>query len=439
MNVFVNIFLSFAIKGGSLIIALFTTPAYMSYFANDAVLGVWFTLLSILSWVLNFDLGIGNGLRNKLVKTLGENNTIESKKYISSAYFFLGGLAIGIYAIGAIASKFVNWNSLLGVSELHISSEVLINTVLIVFAGIILQFVLRIITSITYAMQHSYVAGLLNLCTNVLLLCYVTYSNYLKTNGDIISLAFIYLLSVNVPLLVVTILFFAKQLKTMCPSLKFFSMSHAMDTLKLGGTFLYLQLIAMLLNNTANFLVSNLLGADQVVEYQLYNKLFHFICTIAAIGIVPMWSAITKALVEKKYQWLQKAIMLMFALVIVVTVIEFCVVPASPFLFKIWLGDNVREVKYSTAIIFAINGSMFTWLQICSYISNGLGKLKIQAITLSVGVVLSFTVSIIGVRLWSSYEAVTIGMTLGYLPFCITQTLWTVMFCQKLRNGEMQE
>ena len=55
------------VKGGSLLIAFFTTPAYMHFFNNDEVLGVWFTLLSVLAWILNCDMGIGNGLRLSLI------------------------------------------------------------------------------------------------------------------------------------------------------------------------------------------------------------------------------------------------------------------------------------------------------------------------------------------------------------------------------------
>ena len=101
-SVLTNAILSFGVKGVSLIIALFTTPAYMRYFSDNGVLGIWFTLLAVLSWILSCDMGIGNGLRNKLTITFSGGDDVQTKKLISSAYCltgllsFLSNLLIGM-------------------------------------------------------------------------------------------------------------------------------------------------------------------------------------------------------------------------------------------------------------------------------------------------------------------------------------------------------
>lgn len=433
-NVIWNMIMSFGIKGGSMFIALFTTSAYITYFSNDAVLGVWFTILSILAWMLNFDMGIGNGVRNKLVKTFGDGNIEESKRYISSAYITLSAVGIVLLVVGSIAVRFLPWNKILGISNTIIDYKTLITAIRIVFASILIQFVLRLITSITYALQRSFVSSLLNLCTNVILLLYVTAANYSGRNGSIVAMATVYMIAVNLPLVIATLIIFATKLKSMIPNVDFFSMRHAKDTLKLGGIFLYLQLVALLMNNTANFMISSLLGSDQVVEYQLYYKVFYLMTTIVAIAITPMWSAITKAMVEKRYQWLRKSLYFMLGLVVFIFVIQFALVPFLQIIFNIWLGNNTRNVNYITGVVFAIYGSLFTWQMICCYISNGLNKLKIQTIFLTVGVLISFTCSYILSRIWGHYLAITVGMILGFLPFCIVQTVWTLNYCKQLKK-----
>lgn len=428
----INVFISLAIKGGSMFIALFTTPAYIRYFSNDAVLGVWFTLLSILAWLLNFDLGIGNGLRNKMTEALARKDHAECRRYVSSAYIMLVLLSVCVLAIGSCVLAFLPWNRLLGVSTEVLAQDALLRAVRTVFFSIILQFVLRLITSICFALQHSFVPNMLNLCTNVALLIYASIANHIGCNGSINTLAWVYLLAVNIPLLLTTLFLFASRLKTLRPNPRYFSWQHARATLQLGCAFLLLQLLAMLLNNTANFLISLLLGAEQVVEYQIYHKLFFLPCTLISIAIVPMWSAITKSYVQGHNRWLKRAVLFMFCLVILSVVVEFVIVPMLPFLFKIWLGKDARPVNYTVAIVFAAFGSLFTWQQICCCISNGLGKLKLQAICLVAGVIISFSTAFILAKLWNHYIAVTVGTALGYIPLCVCQTIWTMRFCKQL-------
>lgn len=62
------------VKGLSIIVTFATTPLFIHYFNNNEILGIWYTLLSILIWFLNFDLGIGNGIRNNVVKAIANND-----------------------------------------------------------------------------------------------------------------------------------------------------------------------------------------------------------------------------------------------------------------------------------------------------------------------------------------------------------------------------
>ena len=68
-----NIIGAFVVKGGSLIISVVLLPLYLRFFGDQTVLGIWYTILSILNWVVLFDLGLGQGLRNQLPVFIVEN------------------------------------------------------------------------------------------------------------------------------------------------------------------------------------------------------------------------------------------------------------------------------------------------------------------------------------------------------------------------------
>jgi O-antigen/teichoic acid export membrane protein len=192
-----NVAASFLIKGGALLLALLTMPAYMRYFENQQILGMWFTILSVLTWVLNFDMGLGNGLRNHLVGAIAENNYTKIKKYISSAYAMIFGIVAVLLIISHVCFPFVNWNTVFNVSHTAISSEVLLETVQIVFTGILLQFLLRLITSVLYALQKSAIPSLLSLITTAIILVFVLTVNSGSVEENLKMLAYANVIAVN--------------------------------------------------------------------------------------------------------------------------------------------------------------------------------------------------------------------------------------------------
>ena len=111
-------------------IGLFTTPAYIRYFHNNEIMGVWFTILSVLAWILNCDMGIGNGLRNKLVGAMESSDPEDGKKYVSSAYIFSFAVAAIIIAVVVILSGIVNWNTIFNINVEILDKEILTTAVI---------------------------------------------------------------------------------------------------------------------------------------------------------------------------------------------------------------------------------------------------------------------------------------------------------------------
>lgn len=419
LNILINVAMSFTIKGGSLFITLFTLPAYMKYFNNQAMLGVWFTLLSVLSWILFFDLGIGNGLRNKLVDILVSKNYKQAKEYISSAYIIITFFSVSVALLVYVISPYINWNHFFNISEEYISSRILLKTIRIVMLGILLQFVLRIITSILYALQHSFIPSLLNLITSVVLLLFVLNATSISAEYNIVILAYANVIAANLPLVVATIIIFMTKLRGCQPSIKMFNKQYAADIMKLGGVFFWLQIMAMILFNTNEYLITWFLTPSMVVEYQIYNKVFALGGSLVTLAMTPIWSAVTKAKVENDYKWIgriNKKLMMLGGLGITV---EMMIVPFMQIVINVWLGDKAIKVNYFYAITFAIYGSVFLWSSVIASISNGLGELKIQFVFVTLGTLVNIPLSFIGAKLLNSYIAIVIANIISLLPFAL--------------------
>ena len=155
MQIIKNMLGAFLVKGASLIVSLVLLPLYIRFFHDKATLGLWYTILSVLNWVTLFDLGLGHGLRNKLPDALEKKDTEQVKSLISTTYVLMISIAGIILAVGEIVITQLDWNKIFNVNDTLISNDVLIKCVQIVFLGIMISIVLKIVNSILYAMQYS--------------------------------------------------------------------------------------------------------------------------------------------------------------------------------------------------------------------------------------------------------------------------------------------
>lgn len=419
----INSAASVMIKIGSILVALFTTPAYIRYFDDSEILGAWFTILSVLAWILNCDMGIGNGLRNSLVYAISQHDHKKIRKLISSAYIFLFGVAGIVILIAVLLENFVSWNRVFNISVEIISAEVFNKAVLILIVSILLQLVLRLVTSILYALQKAFIPGMLSLITNIIMLILVTICNSLNRNNDIIQLAIFYLLAVNLPLIVATITVFATNLRDSIPAFRLFSMDSAVSILSTGSKFLWLQLMALVLDNTNSYLISAFVGNSAVVEYQVYYKIFSLPGTIVVLFSTAIWSIITKAKAEKNYEWLRKSYYLFMAFCITITVFEFMIIPVLQIIFNIWLGSGTIPVNIEHALIFAISGSVMAYRTfLCTY-SNGMCKLKSQVVWLTIGAAVNIPLAYALSKITNSMLSVIIANIICMIPYCIIETL----------------
>ena len=87
-TVFYNVANSFIVKIFSTIITLSLVPVSLHYIDKEAY-GVWLTLASVITWITLFDLGLSNGLTNKLSEAFAKDDINLAKTYISTTYSFM--------------------------------------------------------------------------------------------------------------------------------------------------------------------------------------------------------------------------------------------------------------------------------------------------------------------------------------------------------------
>lgn len=419
-----NVVGAFVIRGLSLCISVFSMPAYIRFFNNQTALGTWFTLLSVLNWILNFDLGIGNGLRNKLTKSLAENRDEDSKGYISSAYFSIGILVLVSSVVFYGLFGFVDWNLVFNIDTTVVSASTMLLTIKIVFGGIMLQFLLKLINSILYAMQKSSVNNFLALCTSVLTIISLFVLPSGTNEQNMIVMAIVHALAVLLPLLIATIIVFTQEeMRDFIPSFKFFTGRYAKQVLALGGTFFFVQVAYMVIVNTDSYLIALLSTPEAVVDYQVYHRLFTLGGTVFSLALTPVWSAVTKAIAEQDYGWIQKLYKRLTRLAFIATLCEFLLVPFLQPIVNLWLGSEAIETHVFYAMFFAMVGSLMIWNGTLSSIANGIGELKTQCVLFSIGAILKIALSWFFVMAFNTWIGVVIADVVAIGAYCLVQSI----------------
>ncbi|HCC36062.1 MAG TPA: hypothetical protein DEQ02_10750 [Ruminococcaceae bacterium] len=429
-SILFNIFNAGLIKGGSMIVVLLTTRYYMAYFGNENLLGLWFVLLSFLSLVLNFDLGIGNGLRNRLVESLSENDLAKSRKYISSAYIIIGLCVLLLCAVSAVAFPFVNWHGVFNLETTVISKDTLLLCVFITFFGILLQFFLKLISSVMYALQKSFMNSLLILISNAMQLIFVAVYKIGSAQSRLVTLSVAHVICANLPLIIATIVVFSSNLKKARPGFKYFQKKYALDVLTLGGLFFVVQLVFMLLLGTNDIFITRFSDTGKVAEYNVYQRLFSLAEKVIFLMLTPIWSAVTKALKEKDFIWMRKLYRRLQGLALLALFFEFATIPFTSFGIK-FLSDGVYDANYVYALAFALYSGALIWVSVLCAFANGMGKLKIQIICYSAGAVLKIITLLILSRFTDEWIIIIFLNIIILIIFCTIQSIWLSQFFKK--------
>lgn len=114
-------------KGTSLFLSMLYVPLFLECLDKTRY-GIWVTIMSLVNWIGFFDIGIGQGLRNLLAKSLAEENYIEAKKVVSTAYVAMILIFAFIMVIFVFIYPFINWYKIFN-APVDMASE--INTLIL--------------------------------------------------------------------------------------------------------------------------------------------------------------------------------------------------------------------------------------------------------------------------------------------------------------------
>ncbi|MCI4671354.1 MAG: MATE family efflux transporter [Bacteroidia bacterium] len=386
-----QVLLGFFFQGASILLGFLLVPITLDYLSNDKeIYGVWLMLGDIIAWFNFFDVGLGNGMRNKFAEAKAKGEHQLARVYVSTTYVGLSLIMAVVFLVLLAVIPFVSWqtayNSTIPEYQLKL-------TTLIVFGFFCFRFVIQLIEKLLIADQRPSWSKAFKFFSNVIALA-VIYILTIYTEGSLVNLSLVLSVSPIIIVIFATFYFFNKDYKDYRPSFKLATREHFNSLMSLGGKFFLLQIGSLILFLTDAVIIAQIdsLGPEAVTDYKLTQRYFNIPTIAFAIITNTLWSAFTDAYTRKDFDWIRntvkKTVMLWGGLTVGIIIMIFLAIP----FIELWTKGAVIPT-ISLVVMMGIFQIMLNLNAIFVMFVNGVGKIKLQ--------------------IWSAYLAMIINIPLS--------------------------
>ncbi len=286
----------------TVVTGLITVRLTVHYLGTERY-GLWMTITSVVAMMSFADLGIGNGLLNSISEAHGRDDRDSVRKYVSSAFFVLLGIAFATSGLLAIIYPLVSWPRLFNVSSITAAREA--GPAVVVF---LVCFALNMPLDVVQRVQTGYQEGF--------------ETNLWAVGGAL--LGFIWLLiamhfKVGLPWLILSLSGgplvgvlgnwsheFGWVRPWLLPRWSYWDRAAARKILGTGVMFLVIQVCGIFTVSVDNIVITQTLGPAAVAQYAVPMRMFLLVRSVAQMFVLPLWPAYGEALSRGDVKWAGK-------------------------------------------------------------------------------------------------------------------------------------
>ena len=390
--------------------------------------GIWLTISSFIGWFSFFDIGLGNGLRNKFAEAKALNNYTEAQAFVSTAYFTVGAISILLLVLFSGFNQFINWTEVFNTTASLQTELSLLLPILFYFFGI--QLVLKLIISVYQADQnHSiqYKIQFFGQSSSLLIIWVLTKTDQssLLIFGSIFSALPVLIL------VVVNIFAFNSTFKNFKPKFFLWKKEYLNEITGLGFKFFVIQIAALVLFSTDNFIITKLFGPEEVVPYNIAFKYFSVVTIFYPLILTPYWSSFTEAFAKKDFEWVKISVNNIQLIWLIIPAALIFMLLFSDLVYSLWVGEGVH-VPFKLSLAMAFYVLLLTFNMIYVNFINGVGKIKLQLIVSVFVMILNIPLSVFFAKYLNLESTGVILATNSFL--LITVILWPIQYRKIIKN-----
>jgi O-antigen/teichoic acid export membrane protein len=424
-----NIAVSFVIKGITILISIVMIPLTINY-VNPERNGIWVTIYSMMLWLNLFDIGLGNGMRNRLTEAKAIGNPELAKKYVSSTYAVVSLICMGLFVIFYLINPYLNWLKILKTVPAIYGKEIS-GLVCISMLSFCLMFCLSLLKSVVTADQRPAIGAFIDMLGQLLTLVGI----FILSKTVPPSLISLGLVTGGAPVVVfifASFYLFNTQYKKWRPSFKYIDFKLTGNLMNLGIKFFITSCAAFMITQTLPFLIQRLTNPEEVTNFNTAFRLFSLVFNAIGIIVVPYWSSFTDAYTQKDFQWMKKSISMLYKFFGLLLLFQIIILVLSGPIYYLWVNywmtnNNTLNISYVMSIAVCLYVCTLCWLNINIYPLNGIGKVKLQVYS-SIGELFL----LIPLALWAGTKWGAPGVVFASILIQMPRMVWAPVQLNKL-------
>ena len=424
-----NVFASFGIKGISVLISFALVPLTIGYVSSE-LYGVWLTLSSILAWLSFLDIGLSQGLKNKLTEAIAQGNWKKGKSLVSTTYFTMMLIFFPLCIVLEVIVPLISWSNLLNVNACY-EAEIR-KTLFVLVAIVCTQMVVNVLVSVVAAFQKVALSNTFVPLGNVLSLVIICVLTNLH-EPSLVALAFSLATMPVIVTIIASFILYLGNFKKVAPSISTINLSYIRNLFGLGWKFFFINIQVVVIYQSTNILISNVASPNEVTTYNIAYKLMSVVMMAYNIISAPLWPAYTDAYARNDYRWMIDMRKKMFRILRYSMVGCVLMAICSKFIYFVWIGDKV-EIPFTMTAMVSLYVCIFCWSNLNGTLIAAMGRLKLNVIIMSIGMCLHVPLSFYLASFIGCYGVIT-SMTLISLFYAIVHHIQVDKLLNRTAKG----
>jgi O-antigen/teichoic acid export membrane protein len=313
-------------------VSFIVVPLLIQYLSREKY-GLWVTLISLVSWILMSDFGIGYGFRNKVTEYLADRDINKLNRQFKNTFQYY--LIITIFVTLFFLYFLINNPILSKYKSLS----------LIIYLPYIIYFPFSISNQILQGLRLVHFTALIGLVRAVLWFCFIATIVHIKGFDDLIYIAIGYSLINSIVNGIAVYLAISKSDITI-PSFGSLLTRPVIDgTLVTGIKFFILQISSLLMFSMGNYYVYSNLTPHDTAHYDTINKVYSLYMTFFNMVISVFWSEIVFQKTSGNFAKLRKTYKKLLTISLIVSLGSFAIIFIAPFFISFWTNNKILVEK----------------------------------------------------------------------------------------------